>query len=400
MTRLPKNIKIPLFSLLLVALLGFFPSPTVAGDSVQERYNMVSSTDHTGTPIEALVVGYYTEKEGHLPSSFVSATENLESISMLAPFWFRLNQYDCTDLESTDGFNEEEAHRLVAIAHNNNVQVLPVIHNFLYKDKSLTQDLVTEMLATPKSRNDCIGNIINLLGYYNFDGVNMDFEGIRLEDRDNLSLFYTELGDRLREEGYIFSAAIPAKDNDLHNPWAAPYDYEVIGEATDLVMLMMYNEHGFPGSGPGPISSIGFNSSVINYAIDRIAPHKIILAEPVFGFDFNLRTGGYAYLSYELAMERLENYKAEAFFDPKSQTPFFRYIDAANQVHEVWYEDRLSLLSKLNLIGEHSLGGIALWRLGMEDPGAWQAIQEKIIVKHTYEKEMTTETKEPPGEQQ
>ncbi|HZK18463.1 MAG TPA: glycosyl hydrolase family 18 protein [Clostridia bacterium] len=399
MTRFAGNIKISLFSLLLVALLGFFPSSAVAEESIQKTHDSSQTSSGIYAPVEAHVVGYYTEEEGHLPSSFSSFTENMENMTILAPFWFRLNQYDCTDIESTDGFDETEAHNLVTIAHDNNVCVLPVIHNFLYDDKSLTQDLVTEMLSSPVSRNNCISNIVNLIKYYNFDGVNMDFEGIRQSDKDNLSLFYSELGDRLRTEGYTFSVAIPAKENDSHNPWATPYDYDSIGEAADLVMLMMYNEHGFPGSGSGPVSSIGFNNSVIDYAVDRIAPHKIILAEPVFGFDFNLQTGRYTYLSHEMAMERLENYDARVHFDLTSLTPFFSYTDALEQGHEVWYEDKLSLLHKLDLISRHSLGGLAMWRLGMEDPEAWQAIQEKVIFKHNPGKETTEKTGEPPEEQ-
>lgn len=324
------------------------------------------------------ITGYYTEEESNLPSSSWSTLAHMDNLTQLAPFWFRLNQYDCTDIEASEPLKTSEVRRLVAAAHQQNVPVIPVIHNFLYPNKSLTKNLVTQMLSTPESRSHCIANIIRLIEFYGFDGVNMDFEGIRVSDREKLSLFYQELGDQLRARGYLFTVAIPAKERESwHISWTAPYDYAAIGQAADQVMLMMYNEHGFPGSGPGPVSSIGFNQSVVNYAITQIPRHKIVLAEPVFGFDFNLNTDQHTYLTHEMAMQRVRDYNASPVFDEATQTPYFSYVDPVNQhYHEVWYENAYSLKSKLNLVSEYNLAGVALWRLGMEDPAIWQTIQE------------------------
>ncbi|MCL6561192.1 MAG: LysM peptidoglycan-binding domain-containing protein, partial [Firmicutes bacterium] len=337
-------------------------------------------------PPDALIIGYYTEEEqteegGYWPSSAWSTTVHMGDLSYVAPFWFRLNQWDCTDLETAGYFDESQVRRLVATAHAQNVRVIPVIHNFLYKDRSLTKDLVTEMLSSPESRKRCIEHIAWLIRFYGFDGVNMDFEGIRVSDRDKLSLFYQELGDHLRAKGYIFTVAVPAKSgDDWANIWAAPYDYPAIGRAADLVVLMMYNEHGWPGSGPGPVSSIGFNHAVLQYAVKRIPTHKIIVSEPVFGFDFNLQTGKNAYLSHEQAMQQVNSFGAAPLFDLYGQTPFFSYT-AENQPHEVWYEDAESLKRKLDLIKQYDIAGMALWRLGLEDPAMWQTIRERVNIR-------------------
>jgi spore germination protein YaaH len=333
---------------------------------------------------DTVIVGYYTDKEDNLESSSWSATSHLQSLSWLAPFWFRLNRYDATDIEKAGSFTDEEARRLVNEAHSKGVPVIPVIHNFLYPDKSLTPELVTRMMATPQTRSACINNIVRLIQFYRFDGVNMDFEGIRVSDRDNLSKFYQELGDRLRAGGYTFSVAVPAKSADsMHIKWSAPYDYKAIGRAADKVVLMMYNEHGFPGSGAGPVSSIGFNQAVVKFAMTQMPPQKIILAEPVFGFDFNLNTTRYAYLSHEMVMQRMRDFKAAPVFDPESQCPYYKYTDpTTGQRHEVWYENYASLNSKLNLVRQYDLSGVALWRLGMEDPRIWTTISDRVNVSH------------------
>jgi len=331
---------------------------------------------------KAMIIGYYTDDEPNLGSSFWSASTHMNSMSRLAPFWFRLNQTDPTQLETTDTFNETEARKVIAATHAQGVPVIPVIYNFLYQERSLPRKLVNQLVSSEQNRRESISNIIKLIENYDFDGVNMDFEGIRTSDRENLSIFYQELGEQLRARGYIFTVAVPAKSkDDINNSWTAPYDYVAIGKAADQVMLMMYNEHGFPGSGPGPVSSIGFNHTDINYAIKTIPARKIILAEPLFGFDFNLDTNKYDYLSHELAMRRVRDFRDLPTFDFNSQTPFFQYVDPHNnQRHEVWYENTLSLKRKLELIRQYDLGGVALWRLGMEDPAIWTAINEKVIV--------------------
>ncbi len=42
--------------------------------------------------------------------------------------------------------------------------------------------------------------------------------------------------------------------------------------------------------------------------------------------------------------------------------------------HEVWYADATSVASRLPLVERYSLGGIAIWRLGGEDPANWNSI--------------------------
>ena len=51
--------------------------------------------------------------------------------------------------------------------------------------------------------------------------------------------------------------------------------------------------------------------------------------------------------------------------------PWLTYIDGAGQAHEVWYANGASIAARLGLVRRYGLGGIAVWRLGGEDPGNW-----------------------------
>jgi len=57
------------------------------------------------------------------------------------------------------------------------------------------------------------------------------------------------------------------------------------------------------------------------------------------------------------------------------------YRDAQGNQHEVWFEDARSLRSKIQLAWELGIKGVALWRLGMEDPNIWPMLRNEVVVR-------------------
>jgi spore germination protein YaaH len=45
----------------------------------------------------------------------------------------------------------------------------------------------------------------------------------------------------------------------------------------------------------------------------------------------------------------------------------------------VWFATSRSLEAKLGLVQQLDLAGIAIWRLGGEDPQNWQVIRSKLV---------------------
>jgi spore germination protein YaaH len=168
---------------------------------------------------------------------------------------------------------------------------------------------------------------------------------------------------------------VPAKTyGDGSNPWSAPFDYRQISLYADYVAVMTYDEHGY-STGPGPIASVPWMNSVIQYAVDQMPRAKILLGIPAYGFDWG-DSGAPTYLSYPRAMASLATSGAVLVRDPASDVPHFTYVKNG-QRHEVWFEDARSWAKKLDLVEDYDLGGVAIWRLGMEDPASWRLFPEK-----------------------
>ena len=90
---------------------------------------------------------------------------------------------------------------------------------------------------------------------------------------------------------------------------------------------------------------------VLRYTMTKMPRDKIIAAVSVFGFDFNLDTGRNTYVTYQMAIDRAQQYNAQIIFDEETQTPMYSYVDEQGQRHEVWFEDSRSIQAKFKRHG-------------------------------------------------
>lgn len=330
-------------------------------------------------------VGFYSLEEGPgLPSSYSSFVNNTAQLSQVPLFMWRISANNPTQIEKFGQFSDQDVRTLVAIGHRNNIKMMPVIHNLLYSPggTDLAKNVIKVLVSDPQNRSAFIQNVINLLERYNFDGVNIDIEDVFQEDGNGVSALYTELGAALKSRGYFLSASVPARVSDEpFNPFSDPFEYGPIGRAVDQFIVMLYNEHGWPGSGPGPVVSSGWMERVLNYTITKMPKQKVVAAVSVFGFDFNLTTGRNTYVTHEAAMDLARRYNKTVIFDRETLTPMFAYSDAQGNDHEVWFENADSIRAKANIAWRLGIGGLALWRLGMEDPAIWPMFARDIVVK-------------------
>ncbi|MBE1445485.1 LysM peptidoglycan-binding domain-containing protein [Paenibacillus sp. OAS669] len=372
------------------------PVTGIIGEWVQVRiYNgrlgwvsrhQVTIVPHDGRRPVQEVFGFYTEEEGPtLPSSHEVFTAQTAHLSNVGMFHFRINRQNPTEIEKFPAtFTDEYMKGVVSFGHRHNVKMMPTVHNLLYErgNQNVNKDVIRGMLATRENRSAFISSIIQLIQTYNFDGVNIDFEDVHYEDREKLSAFYRELGAALKERGYYYSVDVPSRTSDEPtNPFSAPFNYSILGEVVDELVLMLYNEHGWPGSGPGPVVSIGWMRTVVNYALTKMPASKITAAVSVFGFDFNLTTNRNTYATYQMAMDLAKKYNKEVIFDEKTQTPMFAYTDESGKKHEVWFENAASIQAKMDLANQLGIRGIALWRLGMEDPAIWTMMRDHFVIR-------------------
>lgn len=222
---------------------------------------------------------------------------------------------------------------------------------------------LNSLLMNPAHQAAAIHNIAKLLSQNGFDGVNLDWEGIPPQDRQQFSDFVRQLATVLHQQGRYLTLSIPAETStNPNNSWSGAYDYQALGQSADLLMIMAYDQH-YPGSVPGPVAASSWVSQVLQYAIHQVSPSKIVLGVPGYGYNWT-GTGSGTAVTYAQAKALAKQYA------PGNHQNHFQYVQNG-VVHSVWFENAHSLLSKLDLVMGYELRGIALWRLGIEDPQLW-----------------------------
>jgi spore germination protein YaaH len=301
---------------------------------------------------------------------YVSTTQALTDLRLhaheidnLVPFWFGVTEQGTLVDQS-----QPEA---LQVARANNLPILAIVHN--YSDPQMSE-LIHELLTTPALRENLVNSIENMLVSRGFAGVNIDFEFVPPPDRPALNAFMENLYRRLSPR-FRVTISVPAElqENPQH-PFSGAFDYGTLAMLADELFILAYDEHF---STPGPVASIGFVRRVLDYAITRIPRNKIKLGMAVYGYDWVAAGGMPRTLTYNEAIALARQYGATITYDEQAQESTFTYT--ANGVqHIVWFEDARSFSAKLDLVNEYNLGGIAVWRLGQEDPRVWSVIRAKL----------------------
>jgi len=205
--------------------------------------------------------------------------------------------------------------------------------------------------------------------------VNIDLEGISGQDRKNYTSLLAELREMFKPYGYLLTVSIPAKTaDDPQNTRNGAFDYEAIGSQADLVTIMTYDEH-WSGGEPGPVASFSWVQSVLEYAVGTIPRQKVLMGVGAYGYDWC--SEGTRVVQWDSVNTMTARY-GYAQWDDAFCTPYLKYWDWNGISHEVWFENEFSLGLKLDLAEAYGVGGIAVWRLGMEDQSFWDTVRWKL----------------------
>lgn len=283
--------------------------------------------------------------------------EALPYLSYLSPFSYNA---------SADGYLSElyDTRLLDAAAQSGTAALMNVTN--MGDSGGFSGSIAHSLLTDQRSQDRLLESIFAVLREKNYYGVNFDFEYVFPYDKGSYSQFLGRASAELHSRGYFLSSAVAPKvsDNQQGLLYAA-HDYAAHGRYCDRVIIMTY-EWGYTYSAPQAVSPVDRMRQVLDYAVTRIDPGKILLGFSNYGYRWQLpwRQGQAAQVISNVAAANLAaSVGASVAFDSKAQAPYFRYTDAAGQRREVWYEDGRSVRSRLQLVSEYGLAGISLWTL-------------------------------------
>ena len=288
---------------------------------------------------------------------------------------------------------------LINEAHSYGTEVSLVVILF-------NSDNISQLLSSSFNRQTLINNLLSEVNDAGADGVNIDFEGVPSNQRDNLTTFMADLTTAFHAANLASQVTIAMPPVD----WSNAFDYDALADVCDGLMIMGYNYHWSGSSTAGPVSPLtGWGTYNVTWTVNDYLNEtgndrgKIILGLPYYGYEWPTTSGSAGADTtgsgdakfYSEAIALAESYGP--LWNDESQTPWYRYQDGNNNWHQGWYDDSLSLSLKYELAIDEDLLGIGIWALGYDgnEPELWGALEDHFGTDLSVNSEVELQPKIP-----
>ena len=306
-----------------------------------------------GTATQPVAVGFYVPWD---PDSRASLQRHIGQLDWVVPTLVGI-----THAGTTVAVNPDPGFFQTIAASGHHPRILPMIQNAA--NDRWDGDGMATILASPAGRRALAARSEALVTQLGGSGVVFDFEELPRSALPNYIRFIAQVRARFLTKGWLVSLAVPVGNADWH--------LHAFAQVADRLFLMNYDEHS-PGDAPGPVASQSWFVTNLETALRQVPPDKAIVAIGNYAYDWH--DGITDNMTDEEAWLAADDSDARVSFDPASANSTFAYEEGGS-VHHVWMLDALSGWNQLRAAGRMHTAGVALWRLGSEDPRFWDALR-------------------------
>lgn len=295
----------------------------------------------------------------------------MDGVNVVSPAFFHLN----TSGELTENVGTQ-GQAYIDWAHSNGYKVWPMVQNAGNGMLNVTSNIMNDY----NKRQKLINQIVNYCVKYKLDGINIDFENMKKEDKDMYSRFIIELTPRLKDMGIVVSVDVTASDGS--ETWSLCFDRNVIGDVADYIIFMVYDQYGTSSNKSGTTAGYDWVNLSLNKFLktEEIESNKIILAIPLYTRLWTEDSSGKVVKQSTVSMKNIDSILPSGVnkqWDDNLKQYYVEYQDG-QYTKKMWIEDEKSLKEKINLINSNNLGGVASWEKGMETDNFWTFLKENL----------------------
>lgn len=288
------------------------------------------------------------------------------NVDVISPTWFELEGIE-GDITSLADLN------YVRWAHDNGYQIWALFNNL---KSGYTRDMTHEVLSSTEKRAKVIEQLMAYCELYELDGINIDLEAIREADGPYYVQFVKELGVYLKLNGLAASADLPVVKS-----WTMHYERAEISKYLDFVIIMGYDEHWSTSPISGSVASITWSDEGISETLKEVPKEKVVLGIPFYTRVWmeEIVDGEVQVSSVAKGMDGgkafMEEQNIEWVWDDEVKQYYAEYTEG-DILYRMWLEDVRSVEERMIVAASYDIGGIAGWKIGLENDGVWEIIEQ------------------------
>ncbi|MCK5823893.1 MAG: T9SS type A sorting domain-containing protein [Ichthyobacteriaceae bacterium] len=344
--------------------------------------------------LSKVVMGFLTDGEYNYRDAHKHMQYDL--LSHVAVFDFKVQKNGSLDAPRNWPWTD-----VINGAHSAGAKVIMTVTNFDLEGADGDEDLSVIMKNTSQ-RSALFWNIKKTISDSKIDGVNIDFEAFKPEDR----------GDVINDFLFELSTYLHNSNPDLEISFSGPavnwsgWDFASMVDAVDYLFIMAYDYNKNKSAIADAVSPLyAYDDNYPRYVDDTVvndyaaavnkSPEKVILGVPYYGVKWKTTSSNINSTIIKGSFEQwgvtkdflstrykddIVNMTAKGrLFDDKSRTPWYRWQENSSW-YQVYTDDAESLGEKYDYAISKNLGGIGIWALNFdgERTELWDLIDEKF----------------------
>jgi spore germination protein YaaH len=306
--------------------------------------------------------------------SYNPNTENIlpmKGVNVLSPTWYELT-------DSNGNVSSKVSTDYIGWADSQNIELWVLVSNAFDIDRT------HEFLHDAKARKHFIDFMISEAKRYGFEGINIDFENVYLEDKDALTHFVNEFKWHTKNHGLVLSMDVTimgGSDN-----WSKCYDHAKLGKIVDFMIVMTYDEYWASSPVSGPVASYDWVYKHTLLLTEVVKPEKLILGLPTYTRVWrerpsttiaNVMITKSSAIGMEAQNNLIEKYELVPIWDDVDKLYYATFFEEDALV-KMWIENAETLSIRSDIVNQLDLAGVGVWRRGFETQDVWDAIYDAL----------------------
>lgn len=309
---------------------------------------------------QPVILGFHQLFVQEANNSLEALIANTKGMNVVVPTWFVMS-------DNLGNYSSLASREYVEEAHKKGIQVWAMLNNVSTRESAAVN--TRELMSSTSTRKKLIASLMKEADTYGFDGINLDFEGLKSEAGIHYVQFIRELSVACRNKGLVLSV-----DNYVPSAYTAFYNRKEQGIVADYVIIMGYDEH-YAGGEAGSVASLPYVEKGIKDTLAEVPKEKVINGVPFYTRVWTVRGDKTSSKAYGIsdAKKWAQDNHVELTWKADLGQYYGEAYDADGQQY-IWMEEERSMGLKIGKIREYGLAGVACWKLGFEPADIWAVV--------------------------